>query len=174
MSRLTFRTLARCRTADLHIWVTHTGAALGAVGGYLAFTNRSTGACTLRGWPTLTAFRPGATTTAIHVRETMFGPYTYIRGVPRYVRGVPIVLLHHGQSAVAAFTAGDHSAGPTGSCPPPYQHLRVTPPGSTTSAVVSAWIAWYAHNLPDCTGIYLSMVVPPQACRRAASPRLLG
>ena len=152
--------LARCHTADLHVWVTHTGAAAGTVGGYLAFTNRSAAVCTLSGWPSLTAFRPGAATTAIHVRETMFGPYTYIRGVPRYVRGVPTVLLHRGQTAVAAFTAGDHSAGPTGACPPPYQHLRISPPGTTGSAVVSAWIAWYAHNLLDCTGIYLSMVVP--------------
>ncbi len=150
----------RCRTANLHVWVTHTGAALGTVGGYLAFTNRSQAACTLRGWPTLTAFRPGAATTAIHVRETMFGPYTYIRGVPRTVRGVPTVLLHHGQTAVAAFTAGDHSAAPTGSCPPPFQHLRVTPPGNRTSAIVSAWVPWYARNLPDCTRIDLSMVVP--------------
>lgn len=150
----------RCGTPDLHIWVTRTGAALGTVGGYLAFTNRTATACTLSGWPRLTAFRPGAAKTAIHVRETMFGPYTYIHGVPRVVRGVPTVLLHRGQTAVAAFTAGDHSAGPTGACPPPYQHLRVGPPGNTASAVVSAWIAWYAHNLPDCTEIDVSMVVP--------------
>jgi hypothetical protein len=152
--------VAACRTADLHVWVTHTGAALGTVGGYLAFTTRSDSACTLTGWPTLTAFRPGAATTAIHVRETMFGPYTYIRGVPRYVRGVPTVLLHHGQTAVAAFTAGDQGPGPTGACPPSYQHLRVTPPDNATSAVIPAWIAWYGRNLPDCTRIYLSMIVP--------------
>ena len=152
--------VAPCRTSDLQIWVTRTGAALGTVGGYLAFTNRGRAICTITGWPKLTAFRPGAATTAIHVRETMFGPYMYVGGVPRQVRGVPTVLLRHGQTAGAAFTAGDHGAGRTGACPPPYQRLRVTPPGNTTSAVVSAWIAWYGHNLPDCTGIYLSMVVP--------------
>jgi len=33
--------VAQCRTADLHIWVTRTGAALGTVGDYLAFMNHS-------------------------------------------------------------------------------------------------------------------------------------
>jgi hypothetical protein len=149
----------RCVTDVLHMSVTHTEAALSTVGGYLAFTNEARSACTLRGWPTLTALRPGASTTAIHVRETMFGPYTYVHGVPRYVRGVPTVLLRHGQTAVAAFTAGDHGPGATDACPPPYQHLRVTPPGNTTSTLLPAWIAWYDHNLPDCTRIEVSMVV---------------
>jgi len=149
----------RCASAVLHLSVTHTGAALGTVGGYLAFTNEARSACSLQGWPTLTGLRPGASTTAIHVRETMFGPYTYVQGVPREVRGVPTVLLRHGQTAVAAFTAGDHGPGPTGACPPPYQHLRVTPPGNATSALLPAWIAWYGHNLPDCTRIEVSMVV---------------
>jgi hypothetical protein len=152
--------VAPCRTADLDVWITHTGAALGTVGGYLAFTNRSPAACTLRGWPTLTAFRAGAAATAAHVHETMFGPYTYVRGVPRYVRGVPTVLLHRGQTAVAAFTAGDHGPGASGSCPPPFQHLRVAAPGDAAAVVLSAWIGWYSQDLPDCTRISLSMVVP--------------
>ena len=149
----------RCATADLHIWVTRSGAALGTVGGYLAFTNQGQSACSLHGWPTLTALRPGASKTAIHVRETMFGPDAYRGGIPRYIRGVPVVRLRHGQTAVAAFTAGDH--GPTSApCPPPYRRLRVAPPGNTVSALVPAWIAWYAHDLPSCTGIEVSMVVP--------------
>ena len=32
--------LRTCTTAQLRVWVTHTGAAAGTVGGYLAFTNR--------------------------------------------------------------------------------------------------------------------------------------
>jgi len=149
--------LRTCRTAQLHVWVTRTGAAAGTVGGYLAFTNRCPIACRLSGWPMLTALRPGHSTTAVHVHATMFGPY--VGGTGPFVRGVPIVRLDHGQTAVAAFTAGDH--GPTSAaCPPPYRQLRVTPPDNTTSAVVPAWIAWYAQNLPSCTGIEVSMVVP--------------
>jgi Protein of unknown function (DUF4232) len=147
----------RCATAQLHVWVTRSAVAAGTVGGYLAFTNRGAAACTLRGWPTLTALRPGASTTAVNVRATMFGPYA--GGTGAYIRGVPLVRLRPGQTAVAAFTAGDH--GPTSApCPPPYRQLRVTPPGNTASALVRAWIAWYGQYLPSCTGIEVSMVVP--------------
>jgi hypothetical protein len=139
-----------CATSQLHVWVAHSGAALGTVGGYLAFTNRGS-TCVLRGWPTLTAVGPGEARTAVHVRETMFGPR-------KPVRGVPAVRLRHGWTAVAAFTAGDH--GPTSApCGPDYRTLRVTPPGNTRSATVSAWIAYYGHLLPSCTRIDVSMVV---------------
>ena len=89
----------------------------------------------------------------------MFGPYRKVRGMWRYVRGVPTVTLRHGQTAVAAFTTNDIGPGPTGACPPPYRQLRVTPPGSAISARVSAWIAYYDHFLPSCTRIEVSMVV---------------
>jgi Tol biopolymer transport system component len=149
--------LRACRTAQLHVWVTHTVVGLGTVGGYLAFTNRSPIACRLSGWPRLTALRPGGSTTAVHVHATMFGPY--VGGTGPFVRGVPVVTLRHGQTAVAAFTAGDHGA-TSAACPPPYRQLRVTPPGNTAGAVVPAWIAYYGHNLPSCTRIEVSMVVP--------------
>ena len=149
--------LRTCRTAQLHVWVTHTGVGLGTVGGYLAFTNRGPTACDLSGWPTLTALRPGASKTAVHVHATMFGPY--VGGTGPFVRGVPVVRLRHRQTAVAAFTAGDHGL-TSAACPPPYRQLRVTPPGNTATALVPAWIAWYAQNLPSCTGIEVSMVVP--------------
>lgn len=145
---------APCRTADLHVWVTHTGAALGTVGGYLAFTNRSRRNCTLRGWPTLTAIGPGAAVTAVRVHRTMFGPN---------VRGVPTVVLRPGRTADAAFTTSDVGPGPTGTCGPSFRQLRATPPGNDESAALSAWIAWYGRELPDCTGIYVSMVVPASA-----------
>jgi hypothetical protein len=147
--------VAKCSTADLHVWVTHTGAALGTVGGYLAFTNRRARACSLHGWPTLTALRPGATATAVHVRQTMFGPDG--------VRSIPTVVLRHGQTAVAAFTTSDIGRGPTGACPPSFRELRVTPPGNRRSAVVSAYLAWFGRELPDCTGIFVSMVAPASA-----------
>jgi hypothetical protein len=147
-----------CATAQLHFWVSHSGAGLGTVGGYLAFTNEGPAACRLSGWPTLTALRPGGSTTAVHVRSTMFGPY--VGGTGPFVRGVPIVHLRHGQTAVAAFTAGDNPGPGETRCPPSYRELRVTPPGNAASAVISSWIAWYGRELPSCTGIDVSMVVP--------------
>ena len=150
--------LRTCRTSQLHVWVTHSGAAAGTVGGYLAFTNRGRSACSLHGWPTLTALRPGASSSAVHVRSTMFGPY--VGGTGPYVRVVPTVRLGHGQTAVAAFTAGDNPGPGETTCPPSYRRLRVTPPRNTRSAVVRAWLAYYDHNLPSCTRIEVSMVVP--------------
>jgi hypothetical protein len=87
----------------------------------------------------------------------MFGPY--VGGTGPYVRGVPVVRLRHGQTAVAAFTAGDHGL-TSAPCPPPYRQLHVTPPGNTDSVVLSAWIAYYGQYLPACTRIEESMVVP--------------
>ena len=150
--------LRTCTTAQLRVWVTHTGAAAGTVGGYLAFTNRDSSPCRLSGWPTLTAVRPGASTTAVHVHATMFGPY--VGGTGSYVRGVPVVRLRHGQTAVAAFTGGDNPGPSETSCPSSFRRFRVTPPGNVASAVTKAWIAWLGQNMPSCTAIEVSMVVP--------------
>jgi hypothetical protein len=147
-----------CTTAQLHVWMTRTGAALGTVGGYLAFTNRGPATCRLRGWPTLTALRPGASTTAVPVRATMLGPYA--GGTGPYVRGVPTVVLHPRWTAVAAFAAGDEPGPGETTCPPPYRKLRVAPPGNAASVLLPAWLPYYDHNLPSCTGIEVSMVVP--------------
>jgi len=143
--------LVRCQTSQLRISVIRTGAGLDHVTGYLAFANRSGTACALRGWPTLTAFRPGATTAALHARDVWAGPF---------LRGVPTVTLRHGQTAVAAFAAGDSGLGPTGACPPPFRHLRVAPPGKSATVVLRAWIRYSRRNLPDCTRIAVGVVLP--------------
>jgi hypothetical protein len=135
--------------------VTRSAAALGTVGGYLAFTNRGA-ECRLRGWPTLIALGLGERA-ATHVHATMFGPY--VGGTGAFVRGVPNVRLRRGQTAVAAFTAGDHSSS-SHPCGRPYRQLSVTPPDNARSALVSAWIEYYGRNLPSCTGIEVSMLVP--------------
>jgi uncharacterized protein DUF4232 len=151
-------TLPTCATAQLHVWLTHTGAAASNVGGYLAFTNRSPITCRLSGWPTLVAVRPGASAKAVHVHATMFGPY--VGGTGPYVRGVPVVRLRHGQTAVAAFMGGDNPGPGKTRCPPAYRQFRVTPPGNVAAAVTRAWIAWLGANMPSCTRIEVTMVVP--------------
>jgi len=150
--------LRTCRTAQLHVWVTHSGVAAGTVGGYLAFTNSGRSECGLHGWPTVTALRPGVSASAVRVRATMFGPY--VGGTGHFFRDVPTVRLRHGQTAVAAFTTGDNPGPGETSCPPSYRRLRVTPPGNTRSSGVPSWIASYGHDLPACTRIEVSMVVP--------------
>jgi hypothetical protein len=143
-----------CRTSDLRITLVHSGAAAGTVGGYVAFTNRAGTPCRLIGWPTLVAVTAaGAQTTALHRRSTMFGPSPKLTGMPA-------VLLRHGERADAVFTAGDNPGPGKTICPPSYRHLRVTPPGSTTSVQLSAWLPYLDAYLPACTDIEVSMVVP--------------
>ena len=147
------RVVAACTTSQLAIHPFHLGAALGTVGGYIGFRNTSWAPCSLTGWPTLVAIAPnGQTAKVLHSWSTMFGPNLR-------VKRAPTVILHHGERADAVFTAGD-VPGPSGSCPSPYRVLRVTPPNTTRSVQVSAWITGLDAYLPRCTGIYLSMVVP--------------
>jgi hypothetical protein len=106
----------------------------------------------------LTAVGPGVSTTAVHVRTTMFGPW--VDGTGKPVMGTPLVLLRRGQTAVAAFTASDAPSEGQKRCPSSFRRLRVTPPGIATSVEISSWIAYYGRELPSCTGIEESVVVP--------------
>lgn len=101
----------------------------------------------------------GATTVARHANALLSFP-----AIP----GVPTVTLDPGASAFAAYAGGDNPGGSSTSCPPSYRTLRVTPPGSTRSVSLSAWNAWFGHDLPVCVGIEVTMVVPA-----ASVPELL-
>jgi hypothetical protein len=48
-------------------------------------------------------------------------------------------------------------------CPPPYSRLRVTPPGSSRSVVLSAWLPSLDAYLPACARLSVTMVVPASA-----------
>jgi hypothetical protein len=128
--------------------------AAGNVGGYIAFTNRARGSCRLSGWPTLVAVGPGGTAVARRVRSTMFGPN---------LRGIPVVRLRQGATAKAAFAGSDIPGPGHTSCPPPYRRLRVTPPGSSRSVTLSAWLPTLDAYLPACSRIEVTMVVPAAA-----------
>jgi hypothetical protein len=141
-----------CTTAQLKIRLVRSFAAASNVGGYIGFVNRASAPCSLTGWPTLVALtRLGRSTTALHVRSTMFGPY---------IAGIPVVALRPGKMAEVAFAAGDNPGPGKTTCPPPYRHLRITPPGNSHSALLSAWLPYLDAYLPACTGITVTMVVP--------------
>jgi Protein of unknown function (DUF4232) len=141
-----------CRTSQLRITVPWTGAAAGTVGGRIGFTNVAASPCHLRGWPALTAITAqGKTSTAIDRITTMFGPD---------LRTAPLVTLRHGATAEAVFTGGDNPGPGQTTCPPSYRLLRVIPPGSSQPVTLPAWIGYYNHDLPACTPIWVSEVVP--------------
>jgi hypothetical protein len=149
-----------CTTSQLTIRLTRSLVAAGNVGGVISLKNRSGATCRLTGWPTLVAVtRAGRSTTARHVRTTMFGP-------PSSLRGVPVVTLPPGKIAKVVFAGGDNPGPGRTSCPPAYHRLRISPPGSSRSAVLSAWLPSLNAFLPACARISVTMVVPSSALRR--------
>jgi len=136
-------TSSSCATSQLRISLTHTGALGGQAGGYLRFTNDSTTACQIEGWPAVVALTAsGQATTLKHAQSTMYGAWH----VPA---SLPVVKLQPGDSAYAVVAADDQPAG-AASCPAPYVRLRVSPPGSSSSVVISAWLPGAGTDLPAC------------------------
>jgi hypothetical protein len=136
---------AACTLAHLKIAMTNTGALAGQAGGYLRFTNRGTTTCHLNGWPTVLAqTAAGPVTTLKHARSTMYGAW-------QAPDPLPVVKLRPGGSAYAVVASDEQPAGTSATCPAPYVRLRVSPPGSSASTVVSAYLPDAKTYLPSCT-----------------------
>jgi hypothetical protein len=135
-----------CTTAQLQVRLTNTGALGGQAGGYLRFTNDSSTTCQMEGWPAVVALTAaGKATTLKHAQSTMYGAWH----VPA---PLPVMKLQPGDSAYAVVAADDQPAG-AASCPAPYVRLRVSPPGSTGTVVVSAWLPGAGTDLPACAAV---------------------
>ncbi len=127
--------------------LTNTGALGGQAGGYLRFTNDGTTACRMDGWPAVVAVTAaGKATTLRHAQSTMYGAW-------QAPASLPVVMLPPGGSAYAVVAADDQPVGNATGCPAPYVRLRVSPPGSSGSVVVSAWLPGARSYLPSCTSI---------------------
>jgi hypothetical protein len=136
-----------CTTAQLKVAITHSGALAGQAGGYLTFTNDGTAACQMNGWPAVVAVTAAGKATALkHAQSTMYGAW-------RVPSPLPVVTLRPGASAYAVVAADDQPAGSATSCASPFVRLRVSPPGSSASVAVSAWLPGAATYLPSCTTV---------------------
>ena len=145
-------TAPRCTTGQLRVSIVDSGAAAGTVGGWLRFVNAGSDACAMRGWPTLVGVNAsGAQTRAREVPAVLGSPT---------LQQAPNVVLEPGQDAFAAFAGGDNPAGAANTCPPSYATLRVTAPGASGSTTLSAWGPGMGSDLPACSGIEVSAVVP--------------
>jgi Protein of unknown function (DUF4232) len=137
-------TAAACAASELKITLTHTGAVTGHVGGYLKYTNVSKAPCSLSGWPVVVGLTAaGQSTTLVHAQSTMLGAW-------RYVSPPPTLTLAPGAAAYSVVAADDQPVAAATSCPPPYTHLRVSPPGSSGDAVISAYLPADKTDLPSC------------------------
>jgi Protein of unknown function (DUF4232) len=138
-----------CETSQLKITMAWSGVAAGTIGGRIGFTNLGSRPCRLHGWPVLVAINAaGQSHTAVDKLTTMFGPN---------LKAAPVVILKPRATAEAVFTGSDHSR--SGTCPPQYRRLRVTPPGNSQAVTIRAWIPYYDNYLPACTPIWVSEVV---------------
>jgi hypothetical protein len=135
-----------CGTSQLKVSLTNSGALGGQAGGYLKFTNDGATACQLTGWPSVVALTSADQgTTLKHAQSTMYGAW-------QAPAQLPTLKLAPGDSAYAVVAADDQPAG-NGSCPAPFMHLRVTPPGSSASVVVTAYLPGARTYLPACTTV---------------------
>lgn len=142
----TLSTSSSCTTTQLQVSLTNTGALGGQAGGYLRFTNDGTTACQIEGWPAVVALTAsGQATTLKHAQSTMYGAWH----VPA---PLPVLKLQPGESAYAVVAADDQPAG-TASCAAPYVRLRVSPPGSSSSVVISAYLPGARTDLPACAAV---------------------
>jgi Domain of unknown function (DUF4232) len=136
-----------CAASALKVSISNSGALAGQAGGYLSFTNDSHTPCRMTGWPVVTGLTAAGTATLFrHAQSTMFGAW-------HYVAPPPVVTLQPGDSAYAVVVGDDHPAANNARCPAPYVRLRVSPPGSSGSVVVSAWLPGARSYLPACTSV---------------------
>lgn len=142
-----------CRTADLLISVTNTGAAAGNVGGYLLFENTTAETCTLQGAPTLTAETAAGATTRAAVAAIVGTTFPSLAQPS-------LVILEPGDKAFVAYGGSDNSGSVTATCPPPYHTFQVTPPGSTIGVDLPAFNSWLDEDQPSCVGIDVSVIAP--------------
>jgi hypothetical protein len=135
-----------CTSAQVRISLTGTGAAAGQEGGFLTFTNRGSSACTLTGFPVVTAITAAGKATNVRSGANVFFGGWNMPGQR------PVVSLTPGQSAYAALDDGDQPVGSATSCPPPYTKLHVAIPGGAL-ATISAWLPGADAYLPGCLTI---------------------
>lgn len=117
---------ARCQTGDLSLHLGAQGGAAGSVYAPIVFTNTSSAACTLSGYPGVSYAAPndGKQVGAAATRNTLHAAST--------------VTLDAGASAAALLQMANHANYPAASCSAEsVGGLRVYPPGSKTAAFVA-------------------------------------
>jgi hypothetical protein len=139
--------LGRCHTSQLGARLVHTGAAAGSVGQTIAFTNNSSSACTLYGYPGLLMLNAKGQPLPTQVH----------RGSSATVHpeAPSTVTLDPGQSASFALGYADATGYPGQHCPASAS-LEVTPPNTFHQLVISDHLNPYG----PCGNITVSPVYP--------------
>jgi len=142
----------RCQPGQLETTMIYGGAAAGTVGAVIGFTNVGSAPCHLAGWPGLMAISPAGRARPRRTLSVFAGPM---------LTRPPVVMIRPGRRAVAVLAGGDQPGPGMTKCPPAYRRLRVAPPGSAHATVISAYIPYLGANLPACSTLQASPVLPP-------------
>jgi hypothetical protein len=139
-----------CRTSQLTVTTTNSSASAGTVGVYLRFVNHGSQACELLGWPIVAGVTAAGVATAARNDPVGYLPFPNLP--------IQTVRLGSGSEAFSSL-AGSDVSGSGSTCPASYHTLRVAAPGDSEHVVLSAFVAWYNHDLPACTELVASPIV---------------
>ncbi len=149
------RASSPCTNGELTVSNSGGGAGLGHEDQILVFTNNSSAACTLTGYPGVAGLNANGRQLVQAIR-TVGG---YMGGVSPETTALPLVTLAPGRSGSAIVEATDN---PLGSQPCPYYpFLLVTPPDFTAQVRVEvAGPGTRPPGMPGCTTMEVHPVVP--------------
>jgi hypothetical protein len=119
----------------------------------IGFTNISTQPCTIGGYPTLVALNQTGATVSGRANPPAFVSSSYPAGA--------IITLAPGQQASAEISGGKIDA--RGQTCPPYQWLRVTPPGGYRPWEISSFIPSFGQYAAVCGAFTVSSLYPRAA-----------
>ena|ERR1035437_128811 len=142
-----------CQTSGLNIQLTKGLAGGGQEGGIIAFTNKSTTACSLTGYPKVVA--KDASGKVLMTASSLVNGYL---GGLNGGGSLPSVSLPPGASA-SAVVEGTDTPNQYYACVS-IASLSITPPQSATSVDISAALPSEGSNLPGCAPIQIHPVLP--------------
>jgi len=144
-----------CTNSQVTVSDSGGGAGLGHEDQILLFTNNSSVACTLTGYPGVAGLNANGQQ-QVHATRTSSG---YMGGLLPGTTTLPLVSLVPGRSASAVVEGTDNPLGPQ-PCPH-YPFLLVTPPNLTKQVRVEvSGLGTRPPGLPGCTTIQVHPVVP--------------
>lgn len=140
---------AACRTSELKISLGPGGVAAGTWAALLELTNVGGAPCTVTGWSTIAGVTSsGAVSPATNRSGSMDG---------LDASGTPRLTLAPGGNAGIDISGTDNAAG-GGSCPAPYEKLRVSAPGDSSTVTIPATTSTFSTGLPSCAPLSASPV----------------
>lgn len=142
-----------CSLQRLSVTVASGSVALGTEGMLLAFRNRGAMTCDLKGYPKVVAVRPGASSAAIAVPNTMLG------GLAPNVTPA-LISLKPGSSASVVVAGTDNQPNRSSPCVRQrYKTVMVSLPGQTGSKKLSAELPREGTTLPSCSHVQVTPFV---------------